>query len=194
MEEGDRMNQEHYDTVIAYSKARQSWVKDTTGEVRRPDDLVLTEANLEGANLEGANLYGANLYEANLYGANLYGANLYRANLYRAYLKGADLKGADLKEANLEGANLEGARLNWQSHDLLGTLLLRAVQDKNYRQVTLAGGIKVTSDNYCWSWWLENTPPDLVEWALGVFAPYLHEDDELPDEFKAALAKYGLSS
>ena len=147
----------------------------------------LSRANLYGAILDGANLYGANLYGAILDGANLYGANLSRANLYGANLYGAILDGAILDGANLDGAILDGAMLNWNSHQLLSEILHRESGD-DYQKIAFSGAIRIHK-SWCWQKWLDNSPKEMVDWALDVLAKYVVEGDDAPDVVKERVKK-----
>jgi uncharacterized protein YjbI with pentapeptide repeats len=149
----------------------------------------LRKANLYGADLSKANLYGANLGMANLSGANLSGANLTEADLRKANLNGASLSGANLYGADLSGAVLSGAYLsradlseitvNWQSHDLIGEILLRAAERDVQRRM-LAGLILVSPD-WCWVDFLSiNIDPALREWALAEMRGWVRDGDDAP--------------
>jgi len=158
-------------------------------------------ANLSGADLSGADLSGANLFGASLFGANLFGVNLSRAMLSGANLTGANLSGAHLFDANLSGANLHctvltgafltGANLsdtnlsditmNWSSHNLIGTRLQQVAlsQEPCYRNTALASAIQI-NPQYCWNWWLANTPEPELSWALNVMRTWVKEGDKVP--------------
>ena len=125
-----------------------------------------------GAILDGANLYGANLSRANLYGANLYGAIL---------------DGAILDGANLDGAILDGAMLNWNSHQLLSEILHRESGD-DYQKIAFSGAIRIHK-SWCWQKWLDNSPKEMVDWALDVLAKYVVEGDDAPDVVKERVKK-----
>jgi uncharacterized protein YjbI with pentapeptide repeats len=131
----------------------------------------------ECANLRGANLCGAYLGGANLRGANLRGANLCDANLCDAYLGDAYLGGA-----YLGGANLRDATINWQSHELISEILLRAA-GKDVDKRKIAGLIRISTD-WCWDEFLRIDDP-LSEWAKTELAKWLKDDD--PEDVKAKL-------
>jgi len=147
----------------------------------------LREADLRGANLGDADLREAYLTGANLRGADLTGANLGDADLRGANLGGANLGGADLRETYLIGANLGGADLSnvtmdWQSHVLIGTRLQQAAGEE-YPKLALAGAIS-QNPNFCWDWWLDNVPNELLGWALSVMITWIRPGDILPKEFE----------
>ena len=120
-----------------------------TGEGGARADLRY--ADLRYANLRYANLERADLEGANLSHAHLRYANLRHANLSHAYLRYANLRYANLEGADLECANLEGALINWQSHQLISEVLLRAAGDDMARRA-LAGLVRVSGDK-CWDFW-----------------------------------------
>lgn len=151
---------------------------------RRGEDI--TYLNLRGADLRWANLYRASLCGANLRGADLRGADLREANLYRASLYGASLYEANLREANLDGANLDGITVNWNSHQLISAILVRAAETDS--QYEFAAVVRVRFD-VCWSTddyanpgWLEKYDGDpRLEWALRELAKWVKEGDGAPE-------------
>lgn len=134
-------------------------------------DADLTGADLSRANLRGAVLFRADLVRADLFrvdlfradltGANLTGADLSRADLRGANLTNADLTGADLRYADLRNADLKNITVNWQSHQLISEILLRAAGQDPLRRA-LAGLIRVSTD-WCWRVWLGTGDPCLPE-------------------------------
>ena len=159
----------------------------------------LRGASLFGANLSGADLFGADLRDADLRGADLSGANLFGADLRDANLRGADLSGADLSGANLRGANLfgadlrdadlSGATINWQSHDLISELLLRAAgEDIERRKVA---GLILVSRDWCWGKFLAIESGQIEsgqhEWALSVLRQYVKDGDDAPEILKGGV-------
>jgi len=137
---------------------------------------VKSGADLCGADLCGANLRGAYLCRANLDGANLDGANLDGANLDGAYLRGA----------NLDGANLDGAKINWQSHDLIAEILLRAAgHDVQKRMVA---GLILVSPDWCWDKFL-SIESDLRDWAITTLREYVQDGDNAPEILRTEKAR-----
>jgi hypothetical protein len=120
---------------------------------------------------------------ADLYGANLYGANLYGASLHEANLCGADLRGA-----NLRGANLYGVTINWQSHDLLAEVLRQQASTVQQRMVA---GLILISKNWCWKQFLavDSIDQELRQWALKIFASYIKDGDNAPEELLSEINK-----
>jgi hypothetical protein len=137
------------------------------------------ETLAEAAMKAGADLGGADLVGADLRGADLVGAYLVGAYLGGADLGGADLRGADLRGADLVGADLRGAKFNWSSHDLIAEVLRReAGADVEKRKVA---GLILISRDWCWNDFLRLKDQDpLAEWAVGVLATYVTENDAAP--------------
>ena len=153
---------------------------------------VRARADLRGAYLSGADLRWADLRGAYLRGADLRGADLRGADLSGAYLSGAYLRGADLRGADLRGAYLRGARANWQSHALIGEILLRAIRDDDasehdqLQRRAFAGMVAISLD-WCWPQFLAITTwPELRAWALETLRPWAFRG-EVPDELAAVL-------
>ena len=147
-------------------------------------------ANLCGANLGGANLRGANFGGANLRDANLCGANLGGANLCGANLGGANLCGANLRDANLWDANLRDARVCWQSHTLISEILRRRASD-SYELRAVAGMVAHSYD-WCWGRLIVEIPEDSHRWIAETLRPYTEGRDDVPEELRATIEKYGL--
>jgi len=145
-------------------------------------NAYLCNVNLRGANLRGANLNGANLSDANLRSANLSDVNLRCANLCNVNLSDADLRDAYLRGANLSDADLSNVIMDWQSHVLIGTRLQQAAGEE-YPKLALAGAISQNL-NFCWDWWLDNVPNELLGWALSVMITWIRPGDILPKEFE----------
>ena len=105
-----------------------------------------------------------------------------RANLTGAYLTGAYLRDANLTGAYLRDADLSNITMNWQSHVLIGTRLQQAAGEE-YPKLALAGAIS-QNPNFCWDWWLDNVPNELLGWALSVMITWIRPGDILPKEFE----------
>ena len=181
-------------------------LKRRNGEVIAEDEAkILRElceaegANLRRADLWGANLMGADLWGANLMGADLSGADLRRADLSGADLGGANLSGANLRRANLSGANLRranlgranlgGAELNWESHELLSEILIRAAEcdvEKLQAAAMVAIGARMGVE-WCWERYVEYFTPEIKEWIVSVFAEYIKDGDGAPQELRDAI-------
>ncbi len=139
---------------------------------------VASGAYLGGAYLGGAYLGGADLRGAYLGGADLRGAYLRGADLRGADLRGAYLRGAYLRGAYLRGAYLRGAKVDWNSHDLIAEILLRAAgPDVEKRKVA---GLILVSRDWCWSSFhrLESDP--LFPWAVSALAAFVQPGDAAP--------------
>ena len=152
-------------------------------------DADLRDADLSGADLRDADLRGADLSDANLFGADLRDANLRGADLSGADLSGANLRGANLFGADLRDADLSGATINWQSHDLISELLLRAAGDDIARR-KVAGLILVSRD-WCWGKFLAIESGQIEsgqhEWALSVLRQYVKDGDDAPEILKGGV-------
>ncbi|MEM7656707.1 MAG: pentapeptide repeat-containing protein, partial [Bacteroidota bacterium] len=108
------------------------------GNIRRLNQLGISEINLEDCFLVGANLKSANLAGAKMRKANLEGANLQRVNLENANLNGAVLHDTNLQGANLKGANLKGANFVEGQSLIRSISLMKSQLDKaDLRGVTL---------------------------------------------------------
>jgi len=106
------------------------------------------------------------------------------ANLRGAYLRGANLDGANLRGAYLDGANLDGANLNWQSHDTIAELLLRASGD-DIEKRKVAGLILVSRD-WCWSHFVALSGDPLWQWAIDTLSAYVIDGDSSPKILRRA--------
>ena len=115
---------------------------------------------------------------ADLRSADLSGADLSNAELYSADLSSANLRSADLRSANLYGANLSGAVLDWNSHQLLSEILLRAAGEDAGRR-SFAGLVRISTD-WCWHRYLRMTDNPALEWALDELAKWVQPDDHAP--------------
>jgi uncharacterized protein YjbI with pentapeptide repeats len=147
----------------------------------------LTGADLTGADLTGAYLRGAYLTGAYLRGADLTGAYLRGAYLRGAYLRGADLTGADLRGADLTGAyltgaDLTGAKINWNSHQMLAEILLRAA-DEDVERRKIAGLILVSLD-WCWEKFTSVLSKSERAWVASVLVGYVVDGDDAPAKLK----------
>jgi hypothetical protein len=128
--------------------------------------------DLSGAVLRGAVLRVADLRDADLRGADL---------------RGAVLRGADLRGANLSRADLRGAHINWQSHDLIAEILLRAAADNVSRRM-LAGLILISHD-WCWDMFLAlDITPAVRDWALTELRRWVTDGDNAPEALAAITA------
>ena len=88
------------------------------------------------------------------------------------------------------GASLEGAHLNWNSHWLLGTLLLQAA-GSDIEKRKIAGLVAVSTD-WCWKHFL--SMDDLLRgWALGVLSQYVVDGDVAPSVLQQAERPKGTS-
>ena len=81
------------------------------GNIRRLNELNITEINISLCNLKGAILRGVNLQGCDLLMANLQGCDLSGSNLAGARLCGVNLQNAILRNANLTGADLSDSQL-----------------------------------------------------------------------------------
>jgi len=113
------------------------------------------------------------------------------AALQQAVKSGADLCGADLCGANLRGAylcraNLDGAKINWQSHDLIAEILLRAAgHDVQKRMVA---GLILVSPDWCWDKFL-SIESDLRDWAITTLREYVQDGDNAPEILRTEKAR-----
>lgn len=104
--QGPLFSQEQYDILKRCSdKADVSewneWRKDNPEE-----DILLSQAPLQGFILRYADFQNANLKQASFIGADLYEAKFQNVQLYKV-----ELQGADLKECNFQGAEICNAYL-----------------------------------------------------------------------------------
>jgi len=126
---------------------------------------------------------GRTLYECE---ADTMLAALQQAVKSGADLCGADLCGADLRGANLDGANLDGAKINWQSHDLIAEILLRAAgHDVQKRMVA---GLILVSPDWCWDKFL-SIESDLRDWAITTLREYVQDGDNAPEILRTEKAR-----
>lgn len=84
----------------------------------------------------------------------------------------------NLRDANLSGADLSAATLNWNSHDLLAELAIRAAGN-DYRRRMDAGLILVSRD-WRWDKFIAVLDSDTQDWFGSVFAPYVKDGDGAP--------------
>lgn len=131
-------------------------ISDRNGKTLHEDALATMHESVVAAMAQGHPLHGADLY-------------------------GADLHGADLHVASLCAADLHGASLNWQSHDLIAELLRQAAGDA-LEKCKIAGLVLISRDK-CWNWFIAIQDP-LRDWALGVLAEFVRENDGAPDELR----------
>lgn len=145
------------------------------GNIRRLNQLGITEINLENtylvrANLRGANLNKAKLRRANLEGANLQGASLEHANLNGAVLYKTNLQGASLKGANLKGTTFVGSDSTIKSVSFLKSNLDKAdfrgvsIEKTQIQNISLAGAI-------FWEWQREILRKSGADLKQAVFKP-----------------------
>ena len=112
---------------------------------------------------------------------NLRGAYLFGANLRGANLRWANLRGANLQEANLRRADLTDIAMNWQSHQLISEILIRAACD-DLDRCSLAGLIRIRTD-WCWDVWTTLDHP-AREWAIEELSKWVKDDDGAPEALK----------
>lgn len=145
------------------------------GNIRRLNQLGITEINLENtylvrANLRGANLTKAKLRRANLEGANLQGASLEQADLNGAVLYKTNLQGAKLTRANLKGTNFIGSDSTIKSVSFMKSKLDKAdfrgvsIEKTQLKGVSLAGAI-------FWEWQREILRKSGADLKQAVFKP-----------------------
>jgi len=91
----------------------------------------------------------------------------------------ADLRGADLSSANLSSANLSDITFNYQSHQLISEVLIRA--KTNHAQGMFAAYVAVRPD-MCWGDWLKEFADDTrLEWALRELSKWHKDGDNAPE-------------
>ena len=95
----------------------------------------------------------------------------------RANLRDADLRGANLSDADLRDADLRGADLNWNSHELISTILLQAALD-NPKKRMIAGLISISTD-WCWKDFLRIEVP-YKSWAIKELRKWVQDVDNAP--------------
>ena len=89
------------------NKSGKTWCEVQVPEVDLSgDEIILSQAKLNGANLANVNFAGNDMHDIDLENANLTDANLNGSFLFRANLKNANLKGANLENTNFMYANL----------------------------------------------------------------------------------------
>lgn len=111
----------------------------------------------------------------------------WRIDLKGADLRGAYLRGADLMNADLRGADLRDAKINWNSHDLLAEIALRAAGD-DLRQRMVAGLILISRD-WCWNEFVAVLDDNAKNWLGSVFASYVKDGDDAPDIVRQYVGK-----
>ena len=96
----------------------------------------------------------------------------------RANLSGANLSWADLSGANLSGANLSGAKINWNSHQLISEILLRAAGDCPKKRM-IAGLVRISTD-WCWDKITKIKHPE-KKWAVNELKKWVKGRDSAPE-------------
>lgn len=145
------------------------------GNIRRLNQLGVTEINLENsylvkANLRGADLTHAKLRKANLENANLQGAVLDHANLNGAVLYNTNLQGASIHGANLKGTNFASSNSTIKSVSFMKSKLDKAdfrgvaIDNTQLQGVSLAGAI-------FWEWQREILRKTGADLKHAVFKP-----------------------
>ena len=89
-----------------------------------------------------------------------------------------NLVGANLRWVNLFEANLTGVTMNWQSHQLISEILIRAAGDDLDRS-SLAGLIRIRTD-WCWDVWTKLDHP-ARDWAIKELSKWVKDDDGAPE-------------
>jgi hypothetical protein len=149
--------------------------------------------DLQHAQLQLFNLSSCSFRYADLRYANLTHCSLHRSDLSYADLRNTDLSGANLSFSNLRQTNfgqarfhctnLTGAYLNWDSHNLISSILFRAAKSSIEKR-KVAGFVAISTD-MCWQpshgnpGFLDIDDP-LKDWAIEVLSEYAHDDEVLP--------------
>ena len=85
----------------------------------------------------------------------------------------------DLRGADLCWADLGEIILNWNSHDLLAEIALRAAGDDLRKRMT--AGLILISRDWCWEKLVIVLDEGEKQWLGFVFAPYVKDGDNAPD-------------
>ena len=116
------------------------------------------------------------------------GRTLYEceADTMLAALQQAVKSGAYLCGAYLCGANLRGAKINWQSHDIIAEILLRAAgHDVQKRMVA---GLILVSPDWCWDKFL-SIESELRDWSITTLQEYVQDGDNAPEILRTKKAR-----
>jgi len=128
-------------------------------------NVDLKTIGLRGADLRGATLKGADLSDANLSWAVLGGADLSDVNLRGVDLSDVDLSNVYLRGADLTDVNLKFSKLNWDSHNLIGRVLI-IHSNNNPNRLKIARFFSLAS-SLCWEDFINELKDDPdFDWAV----------------------------
>lgn len=98
-----------------------------------------------------------------------------------------ELVRAHARGATLNRVCLDGIRVNWESRDLVSALLWDNARGDVDKERWIAWMRE--HRELCWSAFFRSVPADIVQWACSTFAPWMRNDDELPEPFRAHLER-----